>query len=85
MKRIRFVDILVILEAIYIVLCVCLSTTGKLLGVSILIKLLMIAASSSGIIYVWCKHKAKVYMNKGLLFMITALPLMWNVILLINV
>lgn len=85
MRRIRFVDIVMILEAIYILLCVGLSTAGELQGASIIIKFLMIAASSSGIIYVWYKHKAKVYINKGLLFMTTALPLMWNVLLLINV
>ena len=84
MKKVRLVDIIVMLEAVYILMCAALGYMNRLYGLPGLLKYTLIAASICGILFVWHKYRTKEYTNKGLLFMITCLPIMWGILLIIN-
>ncbi len=84
MKKLKLVDVIIVLEAVYIFMCAALGAMGRLYVLPVLIKYTMIVFSILGIIFVWYKYKAKEYTNKGLIFMISALPIMWNVLLVIH-
>lgn len=84
MKKLRLVDGIVMLETMYIFICAVLGAMGRLYELPVLIKYAMIIFSIIGIIFIWYKYRSKEYSNKGMLFMITTLPIMWNILLVLH-
>lgn len=82
MRKPKFVDIVVLLEMIYVVICSWRRYSGKLDELPNLFIYTMIALSICGIAYVWYKYKAKEYTNGGMVSMIIVLPMLENILLI---